>query len=151
MVSVSCEVSAVTCRLWTEGCCAASAVSSWKWVANRQKQPILEAMCSLMAQARPKPSYVDVPRPSSSMMMREFWVAELEGRDTEDDEAAAPSSVAVLAPVCVRSYRRMAAVSSISDMKVDTPLTWLSPAPTLARMLSVTLSSAFSHGTKQPI
>lgn len=36
-------------------------------------------MCSLMAQARPKPSYVEVPLPSSSMMMSEFSVAELEG------------------------------------------------------------------------
>ena len=53
--------------------------------------------------------------------------------------------------MCVCCYRRMAAVSSISDIKVDTPLTWLSPAPTLARTLSITLSSAFSHGTKQPI
>ncbi len=35
-------------------------------------------MCSLMAQARPKPSYVEVPLPSSSIMMREFFVAELE-------------------------------------------------------------------------
>lgn len=56
MVSASCEVSAVTWRLCTVGCCAASAVSSWKWVANRQKQPIPEAMWLLMAQARPKPS-----------------------------------------------------------------------------------------------
>lgn len=48
-------------------------------------------------------------------------------------------------------YRRMAAVSSISDIKVDTPFTWLSPAPTLARTLSITLNSAFSQGTKQPI
>lgn len=56
MVSVLWEVSAVTCRFCTQGCWAASTVSSWKCVANRQKQPILEAMCSLMAQARPKPS-----------------------------------------------------------------------------------------------
>lgn len=79
IVSVSWEVRAVTCRLWTAGRCAASAVSSWKWVANRQKQPISEAMCSLMAHARPKPSYVDVPLPSSSIMMSEFSVAELRG------------------------------------------------------------------------
>lgn len=52
---------------------------------------------------------------------------------------------------CVCAHRRMAAVSSISDINVDTPFTWLSPAPTLARTLSITLSSALSHGTKQPI
>lgn len=49
---------------------------------------------SEMAHARPNPSYVDVPRPSSSMMMSEFAVALL----------------------------RIAAVSSISAMNVDTPL-----------------------------
>ena len=31
--------------------------------------------CSEMAHARPKPSYVDVPRPSSSMMTSELLVA----------------------------------------------------------------------------
>ena len=150
MVSVLWEVSAVTCRLWTVGCCAASAVSSWKWVANRQKEPILEAMCSLMAQARPKPSYVEVPLPSSSMMMSEFSVAELEGDEQGWWEKACLPAL-VWTNSCASSYRRMAAVSSISDIKVETPLTWLSPAPTLARTLSITLSSAFSHGTKQPI
>ena len=30
-----------------------------------------------MAHARPNPSYVDVPRPNSSIMMREFSVADL--------------------------------------------------------------------------
>lgn len=48
---------------------------------------------SEMAQASPKPSYVDVPRPSSSMMTKEFCVADL----------------------------RIVAVSSISAMNVDTP------------------------------
>ena len=45
---------------------------------------------------------------------------------------------------------RIEAVSSISDMKVETPLSWLSPAPTLARMLSVMQTSAALQGTKQP-
>lgn len=52
-------------------------------MANRQKLPIFEAMCSLMAQASPKPSYVDVPLPSSSIMMSDFSVAELEAQNTE--------------------------------------------------------------------
>lgn len=45
---------------------------------------------------------------------------------------------------------RMAAVSSISAMKVDTPRIWLSPAPTRARMASTTETSASSHGTNEP-
>ncbi len=49
------------------------------------------------------------------------------------------------------SDRRIAAVSSISAIKVDTPLIWLSPAPTRASTQSTTLNSASSHGTKQPI
>lgn len=56
MVSVFWEVSAVTWRLRTEGSSASSAVSSWKWVAKRQKQPMAAAMWRLMAQASPKPS-----------------------------------------------------------------------------------------------
>lgn len=47
--------------------------------------------------------------------------------------------------------RRMDEASSISFMKVDTPLSWLSPAPTRARMQSTTESLARSQGTKQPI
>lgn len=43
------------------------------------------------------------------------------------------------------------AVSSISDMNVETPLSWLSPAPTLARMLSIIVISAEEHGTNDPI
>ncbi len=50
-------------------------VSSWKWVAKRVGQPMTSMMCSDMAQARPNPSYVDVPRPSSSMMTRDLSVA----------------------------------------------------------------------------
>ncbi len=49
------------------------------------------------------------------------------------------------------SDRRIAAVSNISAIKVDTPLIWLSPAPTRASTQSTTLNSASSHGTKQPI
>lgn len=33
-----------------------------------------------IAQARPKPSYVEVPLPSSSMMIKEFSVADWNGR-----------------------------------------------------------------------
>lgn len=46
---------------------------------------------------------------------------------------------------------RIEAVSSISAMKVDTPFSWLSPAPTRARIQSTMVISADSHGTKHPI
>lgn len=45
---------------------------------------------------------------------------------------------------------RMAAVSSISAMKVEMPLSWQSPAPTRAKMQSRTAMVALSHGTKLP-
>jgi hypothetical protein len=45
---------------------------------------------------------------------------------------------------------RMAAVSSISAMKVDTPRVWQSPAPTRAKMQSRTAMRAESHGTQHP-
>ena len=38
-------------------------------------------MCSEMAHARPKPSYVDVPRPSSSMMISDEGVAAAAGEN----------------------------------------------------------------------
>ena len=79
-------------------------------------------MCSDTAQARPKPSYVEVPRPSSSMRTREAGVAEL----------------------------RMAWVSTISAMKVDTPSSWQSEAPILTITESITLISALSAATKLP-
>ena len=50
-------------------------MSSWKWVANSVGQPISAMRCSEMAHARPKPSYVLVPRPSSSMMTRDLLLA----------------------------------------------------------------------------
>lgn len=43
------------------------------------------------------------------------------------------------------------AVSNISDMKVDTPFTWLSAEPTRANMASLMEISASSQGTKHPI
>lgn len=46
---------------------------------------------------------------------------------------------------------RIEAVSSISAMKVDTPFSWLSPAPTRARIQSTMVISADSQGTKHPI
>jgi hypothetical protein len=51
------------------------AVISWKCVAKRQKQLISVAIYSAMAQARPKPSFVDVPLPSSSIIIRLLFVA----------------------------------------------------------------------------
>ncbi|KAH3670445.1 hypothetical protein OGAPHI_000960 [Ogataea philodendri] len=57
-----------------------------------------------MAQASPNPSYVDVPRPSSSTMMSEL-----------DD-----------------ALFRIDDISSISAMNVDTPFSWESDAPTRA-------------------
>ena len=45
----------------------------------------------------------------------------------------------------------MEAVSSISDMNVETPFNWLSPAPTRARMLSIIVISAEVQGTNDPI
>ena len=53
-------------------------------MANRQKQPILDVLCSLKSQARPEPSYVDVPQPSSAIMINEFYVAELDREISED-------------------------------------------------------------------
>ena len=51
------------------------AVSSWKWVAKSVVQPMLAIKCSEMAQAKPKPSYVEVPLPSSSIITRDRDVA----------------------------------------------------------------------------
>mmetsp|Transcript_13681 Transcript_13681/g.19746 ORF Transcript_13681/g.19746 Transcript_13681/m.19746 type:complete len:246 (-) Transcript_13681:1939-2676(-) len=114
---------AVTCRFWTFSWTADRLVSSWKCVAKRQYARIFVTMCSEIAYARPKPSYVDVPRPSSSMITSDLEVALL----------------------------RIAAVSSISAINVETPRSWLSPAPTRARILSVIGMSALWAGTKHPI
>ena len=97
-------------------------VSSWKCVANRHGALTSLTMCSLMAHARPKPSYVLVPRPSSSMMMSDLGVAAL----------------------------RIAAVSSISAMNVEMPRIWQSPAPTRAKMASRIAIFAEAHGTNDP-
>ncbi len=61
--------------LWGGAGPTCSAVSSWKCVAKSVGQPSADMRCSLMAQARPKPSYVLVPRPSSSMMTSERALA----------------------------------------------------------------------------
>ena len=63
-----------------------------------------------MAQASPKPSLVDVPRPSSSIMMRESLVADY----------------AEIRTILIEDERllltfRIVAVSSISAMNVETP------------------------------
>ena len=115
------SMAALTCRFFTPTP-PRSAVSSWKWVAKRVGQPTASMRCSEMAQARAMPSQVLVPRPSSSTMTRE----------------------AALAPL------RMAALSSISAMKVDTPRAWLSPAPTRAKMASRTGITARAQGTQLP-
>lgn len=133
---------ATTWRFLTCETCWSSAVSSWKCVANKQNARISVAICLLnkgcnqngekvgqgkgsyseIAQASPNPSYVDVPLPSSSMIINESFVAD----------------------------RRIIAVSSISAMNVDTPLSWLSPAPTRQRIESKMGSVASVHGTKHP-
>ncbi len=69
---------AVTCRLRHLAILVGEVqLAQWKCVAKRAEQRISLTMCSEMAQARPKPSYVDVPRPSSSMMIRLSAVADL--------------------------------------------------------------------------
>src|SRR5580698_522371 len=45
---------------------AASAVISWKCVANNVRQRLLSCRCSMVAQAMERPSKVEVPRPISS-------------------------------------------------------------------------------------
>mmetsp|Transcript_13194 Transcript_13194/g.9550 ORF Transcript_13194/g.9550 Transcript_13194/m.9550 type:complete len:97 (+) Transcript_13194:223-513(+) len=95
------------------------AVISWKWVAKRQKHWISVAMYSAIAHAKPNPSFVDVPRPNSSIIIKLFLVAVLS----------------------------MQEASSISAMKVEMPLSWWSEAPTLAMMQSTIGISAFEQGT----
>ena len=80
-------------------------------------------MCSAIAHARPNPSAVEVPLPSSSMMINEFLVAVLS----------------------------MQEASSISAINVEIPLNYWSDAPTLAIILSIIGSSALLAGTKHPI
>mmetsp|Transcript_2297 Transcript_2297/g.7724 ORF Transcript_2297/g.7724 Transcript_2297/m.7724 type:complete len:208 (-) Transcript_2297:2079-2702(-) len=111
-----------TCLFRTPHASSLKEVSSWKWVAKRQAHPVSRIRCSEMAQAKPKPSFVLVPLPSSSMTTREDFVAPF----------------------------KIEAVSSISAIKVLTPLCWQSPAPTLAYTASLTEIVASSQGTKQP-
>ena len=75
-----------------------------------------------MAQASPNPSYVDVPRPNSSMI-------------TSDDGVA---------------FFTMAAASSISAMNVEMPFSWWSPAPTRAHTASMTGRVAACHKKMPP-
>lgn len=77
---------------------------------------------SEIAHANPNPSYVLVPLPSSSITTKLSFVA------------------------CLK----IALVSSISAIKVDTPLSWLSPAPTRQRTESKMGTSAKEAGTKEP-
>ena len=66
----------------------------------------------------------------------------------EAQHTACPAQIHSLG--CQPLALRMAAVSSISAMKVDTPRSWQSPAPTRAKMQSRTAMRASSQGTKQP-
>mmetsp|Transcript_31164 Transcript_31164/g.96302 ORF Transcript_31164/g.96302 Transcript_31164/m.96302 type:complete len:238 (-) Transcript_31164:45-758(-) len=68
--------SAVTCTLHTApGWRPSSSHSSWKCDAKSAWQCLRAASSSAMAHAMPKPSKVDVPRPSSSMITNERGVA----------------------------------------------------------------------------
>ena len=78
---------------------------------------------SLTAQAIERPSSVLVPRPTSSIMTRDFLVAE----------------------------RSILAVSVISTRKVDSPRARLSEAPTRQKILSTRPSRALEQGTKEPV
>lgn len=76
-----------------------------------------------MAHAMPKPSLVEVPLPSSSMMIRDLYV----------------------------EVEIMQEASSISLMNVDMPLNCISLAPTRVMIASIIGISALAQGTKQPI
>lgn len=97
-------------------------------MANRQNAWIFDAMClsrvivrsgeinkykntySEIAQARANPSAVDVPLPSSSMMTSEFSVADYNVISQGPEHSDGGQTL------------KMFAVSSISAMKVETPL-----------------------------
>ena len=97
-------------------------------MANRQNAWIFDAMClsrvivrsgeinkykntySEIAQARANPSAVDVPLPSSSMMTSEFSVADYNVISQGPEHSDGGRTL------------KMFAVSSISAMKVETPL-----------------------------
>jgi hypothetical protein len=55
-----------------------------------------------------------------------------------------------LMPHLLLAPRKIAPVSNISAMKVDTPRCWQSPAPTRAKMASRGAMRALSAGTKHP-
>ena len=94
----------------------------WKWVANKQKA-LLCIIFFKTAWAIAYPSKVDVPLPSSSSIIREFYVA------------------------CLR----ISLVSSISTKKVDFYSSILSLAPSRVNILSVIVILSESAGTKLPI
>ena len=101
----------------------ASAVNSWKWVANSARQRLASCRCSIAAQAIDRPSKVAVPRPISSRITSERGVA----------------------------WLRIAAVSTISTMKVERPRARSSAAPTRENSRSTTPICARRAGTKLPI
>ena len=80
-------------------------------------------MYSMIAQARARPSKVEVPRPISSRISRLLAVA----------------------------FRRMFATSVISTIKVLCPLARSSEAPTRVKIRSTMPISAEEAGTKLPI
>ena len=76
-----------------------------------------------IAQASPKPSEVEVPLPNSSIIIKDFSVAEFS----------------------------ILEVSYISLINVDIPFVYISEAPTLVIIASIIGKEAISQGTKQPM
>ena len=165
---------ATTCKFFTCDICWSKFVNSWKWVAKRQNAWISDAMylgrivnterfiitkkqllwnCPSKSKAivggrscRKVSRWYRVvdtkasPLPSSSMMISESFVADYMYLRVHPRA----SRTKILT-------RKMVAVSSISAIKVETPFSWLSPAPTLQRIESNTGIWASEHGTKHPI
>lgn len=84
-------------------------IISWKCVANKQKGWICVCKYLLSAHDKPKPSFVLVPLPSSSIKTKLFYVAVF----------------------------NIQAVSIIYPIKVEIPLTCWSDAPTLQIIESI--------------
>ena len=109
--------------LCSRGSLPASAVISWKWVAKIARQRFFSCRYSTAAQAIDRPSKVAVPRPISSRMT----------------SARSPA------------WLRIAAVSTISTMKVERPRARSSDAPTRLNSRSTTPICARAAGTKEPV
>lgn len=85
--------------------------TSWKCVANKQKALILSQICSEIAQAKPKPSYVDVPRPNSSIIIKDLSVAVLNKNKKRNNGKKERKA----------AYFKIVEVSNISAINVDNP------------------------------